>query len=91
MKVRWTSTEDDQHPVGWEVDDPNAFRLCELGLAEPVDDEAKAKWAEREKYLEKMRNNLRRQAEEQVAKAAAEHEAAEAVRHADFERMLMEK
>ena len=32
--------------VGFEIEHPDAYRLCELGFAEPVDDEAKAAFAE---------------------------------------------
>ena len=49
MRVRLIvecDTESGKQGPGFEIEGPHAFRLCELALAEPVDDEAKAAFAE---------------------------------------------
>lgn len=45
MRVRLIvacDTESGQQEPGFEIEGPHAYRLCELSLAEPVDDEARA-------------------------------------------------
>jgi hypothetical protein len=91
MKVRWTSTENTTHEVGWEIDHPDARFLLQLGVAEPLDDEAKAAFAEQEKYREKLRRNLAAAAERLVAQTKEQEQAAETAKHAEFERLLLAK
>lgn len=48
MRVRLIvecDTESGKQQPGFEIEGPHAYRLCELSLAEPVDDEAKAAFA----------------------------------------------
>ena len=93
MRVRMIDACDTTHgpePAGYEVDHPDAYRLCELGVAEPLDDEAKAavaSWQERQKVIAARQAKLfeaQRALEEQ--KQATEQEK----RTADFERLLRE-
>lgn len=49
MRVRLIvecDTEHGKQGPGFEIEGPHAYRLCELALAEPADDEAKAAFAE---------------------------------------------
>lgn len=39
-------TTDGLKEAGTEIEHPHAFRLCELSVAEPADDECRAKFAE---------------------------------------------
>lgn len=93
MKVRTTKETELEHgirPVGTEIDHPESWRLCEMGVAEPIDDEAKAKWAEREVHLEKTRANIRAAAESAKQQAAEEEAEQTAARHEEFEAFLKE-
>lgn len=91
MKVRWTSTENTVHEVGWEIDHPDAFRLVQLGWAEPIDAEARAKAAEHEAYLQKVRARLLADAQKLVADEQDKRAEIEKLRRADFEARLLEK
>lgn len=49
MRVRLIvecDTTGGMQPAGTVIEHPHAYRLCELGFAEPADDEARAKHAE---------------------------------------------
>jgi hypothetical protein len=71
MKVRLLTEQQSTAgalPAGTEIEHPDAYRLAQLGVAEPIDDEAKEKMAEFEAQQEARRERaakLRQQIAEQ--------------------------
>lgn len=94
MKVRLTKPADDEsgnpYPIGYINDRPDSDWWLSLGIAEPIDEEAKAF----QKVLDTRRNRLKSAIERQAAEAqeirAAELAEAEKRRQAEFAAQLME-
>ncbi len=92
MKVRIIKENSGNHPIGAVLEGPDTHWLCQLdmGIAEPVDDEAKAKHAVHLKQMEDRRKRIEKLAE--IAQVEADNKA-KAERAADlaaFEQTLRE-
>jgi predicted ribosome quality control (RQC) complex YloA/Tae2 family protein len=102
MKVRLTKqidTADGPLKPGELIERPDAFWLLRLEVAEPVDDEAKAEFAQLEAARKGRQDRIRVMAEEQAKQQRAieeataklteqERKAEEEQRHAEFEAVL---
>lgn len=94
MKVRLTQPMDDEngkpYPKDYINERPDSFWWLQMGVAEPVDDEAKAA----QKVYDARRARLKAGIEQKAQSAFAEHLAEEAdaekVRQAEFAKMLLE-
>lgn len=97
MKCRLTEDRegvDGPLPKGTEIEHPHAFRLVELGHAEPADEECaaviEASAARRAGYRERLLQENLAKAEQDKAARAERRAAREAERQAAFEARLME-
>jgi len=87
VKVRITK-ENDGLAVGTEMEGPQTHLLCELGIAEPIDDEARQKFAEFTARKDRLRRQMAEHARRVNAQQEQEQKQAEKARLAEFEAYL---
>lgn len=94
MKVRLIHDVDDGSGTvlkkGQVNERPDSYWWLDLGIAEPIDDEAKAHQAKIDARNERLRNRVKSQVEEMQAQLREQREAAEREKLADFEQLLRE-
>lgn len=89
MKVK-AIQETDGVSIGAVNDRADSYWWLELGIAEPVDDEAKEYFAMMQVRNSRLKAKVERQAKAAMAAHLEEKAAAEEEKHAEFEAMLKE-
>ena len=90
MQVRITAPNDGPFAVGDLVERPDAHWLIRLGIAEGVDDEAKAVQAEVEKREQERRDRLMARFEEERQQAIESAKIMRSLRTEEFGKQLLE-
>ena len=92
MKVKLRNEHPDDKggtwPAGYVNERPDSFWWLELGIADPVDDEAKAHQKLVDQKRARQKVAVTRQAQAAIAAYTEQQKAAEAAKHAEFEALL---